>query len=243
MPHSLENQRCTYRSISDLQPYELYPVSSAVPDGNNRRHMVNPPVDTRITLVCCETTAGLLSIAVHHSWAPIGSHHFLKMVSSNYFMSVVPFMRCVRNFICQFGIPGNVDLNKSFSSSIPDDPNWLPEGPAYRMNKDGVKRFARGYVAYAGSGNNSRGNQLIVALQDNSRLGGGSPWEVPFGEIVGVESYITLSKISTEYGEKGPSQGRLRKEGYTDQLKIDFPSLDYITSCVILDEKVMNEDS
>jgi cyclophilin family peptidyl-prolyl cis-trans isomerase len=233
---------CEYKSIFDLQTYELFPVSSSLPDGNNRRHMITPPEDTKITLVCCETSAGQLSIAVHESWAPIGAKHFLKMVSSNYFMSRVPFMRCVRNFLCQFGIAGKVDLNEQFRKSIPDDVNWLPEGPKFRFNQDGVKRFARGYMAYAGSGKHSRSNQLIVALQDNARLGGGSPWEVPFGEVVGKESYITLSKINTEYGEHGPSQSRLRREGYTEQLKIDFPSLDYITSCVIVDEKIMTEN-
>jgi peptidyl-prolyl cis-trans isomerase A (cyclophilin A) len=232
---------CDYKSIADLQSCELFPVSSSSPDGNNRRHMVTPPEDTKITLVCCETTAGQLSIAVHDSWAPIGAKRFLEMVSSDYFMSRVPLMRCVRNFLCQFGLPGDVTLNKRFQNSIPDDVNWLPEGPNFRFNKDGVKRFARGYMAYAGSGKNSRSNQLIVALQDNARLGGGSPWEVPFGEVVGAESYITLSKINTEYGEHGPSQGRLRREGYTEQLEIDFPSLDYITSCLIVDEKIMKE--
>lgn len=234
---------CEYKSIFDLKNYELFPVSSSSPDGNNRRHMVTPPEDTKITLVCCETSAGQLSIAVHESWAPIGAKRFLEMISSNYFMSRVPLMRCIRNFLCQFGLPGNVDLNKRFGKSIPDDVNWLPEGPNFRFNKDGVKRYARGYMAYAGSGKNSRSNQLIVALNDNERLGGGSPWEVPFGEVVSEESFITLSKINTEYGEHGPSQSRLRREGYTEQLKIDFPSLDYITSCVIVDEKIMTENN
>ena len=60
--------------------------------------------------------------------------------------------------------------------SIEDDANWLPEGPKFRQNKQGVKRFARGYLAYAGAGKNSRGTQLIVALKDNGPLAGGSPW-------------------------------------------------------------------
>ena len=65
-----------------------------------------------------------------------------------------------------------------------------------------MKRFAQGYLAYAGSGTDSRGVQLIVALEANPRLGGGSPWEVPWGELVGAHSYDTLAKIYTGYGEK-----------------------------------------
>ena len=42
--------------------------------------------------------------------------------------------------------------------SLPDDPNWLPEGKDHRQNDVGVKRFAVGYLAYAGSGKNSRTN-------------------------------------------------------------------------------------
>lgn len=56
----------------------------------------------------------------------------------------------------------------------------------------GTKRFRRGYLAYAGAGINSRGTQLIMSFQDNLYLGGGSPWEVPFAQVYGYESYQTL---------------------------------------------------
>lgn len=65
----------------------------------------------------------------------------------------------------------------------------------------------------------------------------GSPWEVPFGEVVGKDSYETLSKISTVYGEKGPSQGLLRREGSSENVAKQFPDLDYVTSCMIVDSK------
>jgi len=57
-----------------------------------------------------------------------------------------------------------------------------------------VKRFRKGYLAYAGAGKNSRGTQLILAFQHNEYLGGGSPWEVPWGHLQGSESYETLAK-------------------------------------------------
>ena len=200
------------------------------------RHMVDPPLEeniTEITLVCCETTKGSLSIAVHPKWAPLGAHRFLEMIQSQYFHSGIPLMRCLKNFLCQFGLSGDPHVTKQYDTSIQDDPNWLPEGKEYRTNQEGIKRYARGYMGYAGAGPHSRSNQFIMALGNNAFLGGGSPWEVPFGEVVGEASYETLRRIYTGYGEHGPSQGRLRRQGVTDSIKEEFPLLDYITSCAI----------
>ena len=92
---------CEYKSLSDLKDYELHPEVSKSKDGNNRRHAYPPPKDGRVTLVCCNTTAGPLSIAVHDNWAPLGAARFLEMVRNEYFSSKVALMRCVHNFICQ----------------------------------------------------------------------------------------------------------------------------------------------
>lgn len=92
-------------------------------------------------------------------------------------------------------------------------------------------------MAYAGGGKNSRSNQFIVALKDNERLGGGSPWEVPWGEVVGKESFTTLDRIYTGYGEKGPSQGRLSREGSSESIQQEFPRLDYILGCTLVDSR------
>lgn len=158
-------------SLKDLPQSQLHPVA------NTQRYIVQPPHDDEpINLVTCQTTKGYLHIVVHTSWAPLGAERFLQMVNAKYFSSKVALMRCIRNFICQFGIAGDPSYNKDYRS-FKDDPNWLPEGPTHRTNALGVKRFAKGFMAYAGGGNNSRSNQFIVALGDNERLGGGSPWE------------------------------------------------------------------
>ena len=146
-------------------------------------------------------------------------------------------MRCLEGFLCQFGIAGIPSLNKPYNGNLKDDPNWLPEGPTHRKNELGVKRFGKGYLAYAGGGKDTRGNQLIVALKDNERLGGGSPWEVPWGEVVGEESYRTLDGIYTGYGEDGPSQGRLSREGSSEGVGRDFPKLDYVLGCDAIDSQ------
>jgi hypothetical protein len=77
--------------------------------------------------------------------------------------------------------------------------------------------------------------QFIVALQDNGPLAGGSPWEVPWGELVGDHSYVTLSKIYTGYGEQGPKQGLLYKPNALEYVRKHFPKLDYIQSCNVVD--------
>jgi peptidyl-prolyl cis-trans isomerase A (cyclophilin A) len=228
---------CTYKSLSDLTEGELQPLAG--PD--NPRHMMTPPLGGKVSLVCCATTAGALSIVAHSGWAPIGAQRFLEMVGSKYFDAGVPLFRCIHNFLCQFGISSDPSLATKFKDTIPDDPNWLPEGPEHRKNADGVARFAEGYLAYAGSGKNSRNKQLIMALKPNGPLAGGSPWEVPWGELVGADSFETLSKIYTGYEDHGPKQGRLMKEGVTEALRQEFPELDYITSCQLLDERIQEE--
>ncbi|KAL7528608.1 hypothetical protein ACHAXR_002529 [Thalassiosira sp. AJA248-18] len=222
-----------------IQSFQDLALSEIHPRAGPHRHIVSPPPDeSPVTLVTCSTTAGYLHILVHESWAPLGAQRFLQMVESKYFSTKVALMRCIKNFLCQFGIAGDPSYNEPYigkNNILKDDTNWLPEGPTHRKNELGVKRFGKGYLAYAGSGKNSRSNQLIISLNDNERLGGGSPWEVPWGEIVGGESFSTLDKIFTGYGEKGPSQGRLRREGSSDGVRKDFPNLDYILHCDVIE--------
>jgi cyclophilin family peptidyl-prolyl cis-trans isomerase len=204
--------------------------------------MVDPPIGGKLTLVCCQTTIGPWNILVHHKWAPHGAARFVEMVRRQYFSSQVPLMRCLRGFLCQFGLSGSPQLNKEYRISFADDPNWLPEGPDHRENSDGVKRFAHGYLAYAGAGPNSRGNQFIVSLANVGPLAGGSPWEVPWGELVGSHSFEALRKVYTGYGEKGPTQGKISSEGITDEVRQRFPKLDYVTACEVVDEGVQEEE-
>ena len=226
---------CPYQSLADLTEEERYPVAS------EKRHMVQPPQGGNVTLVCCQTTKGPWNILVHEKWAPIGAKNFLRMVKTKYFDRKVPLMRCVKNFLCQFGLNGKA--SRQFHHSLPDDPPWLPQGPKHRKNDLNVKRFQKGYFAYAGAGPESRSNQLFVALQDNGFLAGGSPWEVPWGELVGKHSFQTLSQIYTGYGEKGPSQGFLHSHDSSDpSLAEDFPLLDYVESCQVVDNEVQSEE-
>lgn len=193
---------------------------------SSTRHMVQPPAGAFVA-VCCNSTAGPWSIAVHPTWAPLGARRFLQLVDDGHFDLPVPLFRCLRGFLCQFGLSGDPARNRRYRS-IPDDRPWLPPGPEHR-EREGRKRFPKGYLAYAGSGKDSRSIQLIVALADSGRLAGGSPWEVPWGHLVG--SLDVLDRVYVGYGEQGPSQSRLHRQGVDAALRAAFPRLDYLTSC------------
>ena len=57
------------------------PLNKHAPYEYNRKHIVPPPAGP-VTLVCCNTTKGVLNIEVHPTWAPNGAARFLHMVCS-----------------------------------------------------------------------------------------------------------------------------------------------------------------
>ena len=67
-------------------------------------------------------------------------------------------------------------------------------------------------------------------------IGGGSPWEVPWGQLIGDVSYQTLGQIYTGYGES-PSQGQIMDKG-AEYTLANFPLLDYINTCGVTAENL-----
>ena len=219
---------CPVRSTASLSNDELHPTAGS-------RHMITPPDGGQATLVCCSTTKGHMSILVHEKWAPIGVARFLDMVRSQYFDSKIPLFRC--SDACQFGLAGKPELTKHYDKQLQDDPNWMPPGQEHRENSNGVRRYPSGFLIYAGAGPNSRTNQFVLTIQPNQFMGGGSPWEVPLGELVGHESFETLNKLYTGYGHKNaPGQPLLRREGYSEHVQKEWPLMDLITGCLVVDE-------
>ena len=109
------------------------------------------PPEGATALVCCATTKGPLSIAVHPRWAPLGAARFVDMVKVGHFDDGVPMMRCLEDYLCQFGLSANASRNRW--RAFKDDPPWLPHGSHYRTDASGHLRFKTGYVAYgAGKG-------------------------------------------------------------------------------------------
>lgn len=207
-----------------------------IPFPDRRKHIVPPPPGN-VTIVCCNTTAGVLNIEVHPTWAPIGAARFLELVRDDFFRTRVPLFRALRGFLIQFGLAGDPEVHRRYHAkgNLQDDPTWLPLGPRGR-SLGGITRYQKGYLGYAGAGKNSRGTQLIVALANNKFLGGGCPWEVPWGQVFGEESLATLDRIFTGYGEK-VSQGKIMNRGIA-YVEEEFPRVDVITDCRVVREDV-----
>ena len=102
----------------------------------------------------------------------------------------------------------------------------------------GTRRpLKRGYLAFAGSGPNSRTTEFFFAFRDLQL--GGSPWEVPFGKLVGEASYQAMDRFYSGYGDmkafggSAPAQGQIYARGAA-YLDAEFPLLDFITECHVV---------
>mmetsp|Transcript_35751 Transcript_35751/g.68590 ORF Transcript_35751/g.68590 Transcript_35751/m.68590 type:complete len:242 (+) Transcript_35751:105-830(+) len=175
-------------------------------------------------LVKCLTTRGPMRIQVHPDWAPIGAERFLDLVRSDFFQDV-GLTRVVKGFLVQFGIAADPKVQHDWNrkGNLQDDPNLhMP-----------VKR---GYMAYAGSGVNSRSTQIWIAFEDSKSLGT-QPWETPFGYVVEedmpvVDAFYSGYGDMSAFGGHGPDQGKQQQLG-NGYLKPNFPDLDYIKSCTV----------
>ena len=166
---------------------------------------VPPPAFYRVTL---DTTKGPVLIDVTRDWSPNGADRFYKLVKDGFYDGA-RFFRIVPGFVVQFGIPGNPDFNRKWSSTIADDP---------------VKQSnTRGYVSFAKlDRKDSRTTQVFFNLGDNARLD--AMGFAPFGLVSsGME---IVEQFNSEYGEE-PDQKQAEREGNA-YLQKDFPNLDYI---------------
>eukprot|EP00944_MAST-04C_sp_MAST-4C-sp1_P005682 g5682.t1 len=136
--------------------------------------------------------------------------------------------RAVPHFLVQFGIPSTSSLMKLSTSSdlkpIKDDKSLnIP--------------FDDGTLSFAGSGINSRTNELFFTLGSQPGLGK-APWETPIGRVQ-KRSLPIIHAIYTDYGDfingDGPKPAIIKAKGYS-YLKSEFPKLDYIDSCSIKKE-------
>mmetsp|Transcript_11785 Transcript_11785/g.13578 ORF Transcript_11785/g.13578 Transcript_11785/m.13578 type:complete len:283 (-) Transcript_11785:49-897(-) len=176
---------------------------------------------------------GEFKIIIVPEWAPKGAERFLSLVEDGFFDGTALF-RAVENFLVQFGISKNADLNSKWAGSrLLDDP------------KVGV-RIQRGTLAFAGGGKNSRTTQLFIAFTNTGwpRLGR-EPWETPFG-YVHPDDIGILDKIFTMYGDmppwgNGPNPGKINAEGYS-YLEENYPQISYLTYCKIANQPTTEED-
>src|SRR5579862_792511 len=93
-----------------------------------------------------DTSAGKFVIEVHRDWAPKGADRFYNLVKNGFF-DECRFFRVVPEFMVQFGINGDPDIQKNWANArITDD-------PVKQSNK-------KGFVSFATSGKDSRTTQV-----------------------------------------------------------------------------------
>ena len=127
------------------------------------------------------------------------------------------FFRVVRGFVLQFGLPGDPQLGRAWSSQV------IPDDPVRRPNR-------RGTVAFASAGPNTRTTQLFINLADNLRLD--ALGFAPIGQV--AERLGIVDSLYAQYGER-PSQDSIRLQGNA-YLTRAYPNLDYIRTARIVRE-------
>eukprot|EP01041_Mallomonas_annulata_P003045 gene3045-5963_t len=190
--------------------------------------------DTVTAVIKCSTTKGNLTVDLRSAWAPLGANLYLRLVDSGHFTDL-PFSRVCPRYITQFGVKNKDSPGRlSHVRSIQDDRSlW------------GIRDMDFGYLFYAGSGNNSRGDEMVIALCEKpgciiSGLGK-APWEVPIATIR-AEGFPVLEAIA----KSGFPYPRLEMQGleknaggpdYTQlindktYLKRKYPYMEYWKEC------------
>ncbi|HEY2018413.1 MAG TPA: peptidylprolyl isomerase [Bryobacteraceae bacterium] len=166
-----------------------------------------------------DTSKGAIIVEIHRAWAPAGVDHFYTLVKTGFYNGD-RFFRVVRNSIVQFGINGDPQLNRLWSTAnLSDDP----------VKEKNVK----GTLTYATTGANGRATQLFFNLRDNRPLD--KQGFAPIGKV--VTGMDVVESIYSSYGDwpprgQGPDPAKIETQG-NEYLQSHFPRLDYIKKATI----------
>jgi len=152
--------------------------------------------------------------------------------------TMLPFFRVAPRYITQFGPKFD---SKVHYRNIKDDPSLV-----------GKRDMDFGNVFFAGSGKDSRDDQMVIALCDEQGCTatglGHAFWEVTLGtirpegwhvlEAIGASGmpYPKLEMPGMVPGASGPDQSRLRRE--ENYLREHYPNMEYFKSCRIVQRDV-----
>jgi peptidyl-prolyl cis-trans isomerase A (cyclophilin A) len=166
-----------------------------------------------------DTSKGLVVVEIHRDWAPRGVDHFYALVKTGFYDGD-RFFRVVRNSIVQFGINGDPQINRLWSTTnLQDDP----------VKQKNVK----GTLTYATTGANGRATQLFFNLRDNQFLD--KQGFEPIGRVTAGMSVVEI--LYDVYGDwpprgQGPDPAKIETQG-NEYLANYFARLDYIRKATI----------
>jgi cyclophilin family peptidyl-prolyl cis-trans isomerase len=189
---------------------------SAVPAAGRDASPAPAPAIYRVQF---DTTKGSFIVQVTRKWAPHGADRFYELVRGGFFDDS-RFFRVRRGFIAQFGIAGDPKRNAPWKP-IPDD-------PVRESN-------ARGTIAFAMTGPNTRLTQLYINLADNRRLD--ADGFAPIGLV--VAGMDVVDKLYDGYGETSGGGMRGGKQepllhGGNAYLDRNYPKLDRIVRASVV---------
>lgn len=161
------------------------------------------------------TTQGDFTVNVTRAFAPLGADRFYALVNQHFYDNSA-FFRVVPGFVVQFGLnPDPAVCAKWKNTQFKDDPV--------------TQSNTRGALTFATSGPNTRTTQLFINLKDNLKLN--SMGFSPFGTVEG-DGMNVVDKLYSGYGEAGPNQDEIERQG-DPYIKKGWPQLDYIQTATI----------
>lgn len=168
-----------------------------------------------------ETTKGDFVIEAHRDWAPRGVDRLYQLVRAGYYDDS-RFSRVRAGYIVQWGIAG--------------DPAVAQRWRDQRIADDSVRHTnARGTIAYAMTGPDTRTTQLYINLRDNTQLD--VQGFAPLGQV--ARGMDVVDRLNAEYGEsagggmRGGKQGPVF-EGGNAYLDRTYPRLDRLIRAEIV---------
>ena len=170
-----------------------------------------------------ETSKGSFVLEIHRDWAPNGADRFYSLARAGFYDDS-RFFRVMRNYIAQFGIPGDPSVAAVWRKvTIPDDP--------VRQSN------LRGFIGYAMLATpNTRTTQLYINLKDNTQLD--AQEFAPIGKV--IRGMGVVDRLYPGYGEgagggmRAGKQGKIL-EGGNAYLDRAFPLLDKLLRAAIVE--------
>jgi peptidyl-prolyl cis-trans isomerase A (cyclophilin A) len=172
--------------------------------------------------VLLQTSVGDLHLDVRRSWAPHSVDRFYTLVKAGYYDGLA-FFRVVPGSLAQLGIHGDPAVDRVWRrAKIRDDAV--------------VQTNNRGMVSFVPAAEQGRAAEFIVNLDDNPHLD-----RQGFAPIGRIREIDVSQRLHAGYGDapprgRGPSAGRLRREG-DRYLATHFENLDRLKRAVVLEQE------
>jgi peptidyl-prolyl cis-trans isomerase A (cyclophilin A) len=168
------------------------------------------------------TTRGPFTLEVHRDWAPKGADRFYKLVADKFYDGA-RFYRVRPKFVVQWGISKEPKLNELWKQ--------------LRLQDDAVKETnARGTIAFATDGPNTRTTEVFINLVDNKQLD--ARGFSPFGKV--IDGMEVVNAFFPGYGEVQPKGSGVDPEKYMLEgdryIERSFPNLDGIISARVVNQ-------